>query len=142
MAIYGKIENGAVTFAPHCLKIGGTVYPSPTEEQYKEQGYKEIITDVPELEPGKRYKFSYLYEERDNCIVAHKIAEEIPAQPPQKVYERRVVALIRQKYSADDEIAILRRQISGDTSVKFEEYHDFAEACKAQARKEVFGNET
>lgn len=141
MALYGKIENGAVTFAPRYLKIGEKVYPSLTEEQYKEQGYKEIITDVPELEPGKRYKFSYLYEERDNCIIAHKIAEEIPAEPLQKVYERRVVALIRQKYSADDEIAILRRHISGDTSVKFEEYHDYAEACKSQARKEVFGDE-
>jgi hypothetical protein len=50
-------------------------------------------------------------------------------------YEERVVELIREKYSIDDEIAILRQK---DTKQEeYQAWYDFCEACKAQAKENV-----
>jgi hypothetical protein len=45
--------------------------------------------------------------------------------------------MIREKYSVNTELAILRQR---DTKPEeFEEYNAFAEACKAEAKKLIFG---
>ena len=55
---------------------------------------------------------------------------ELPAVP----YERQVEALIRERYSVSDELAILRqRDVKPD---EFEEYNAFCEACKLRAKQE------
>lgn len=47
-------------------------------------------------------------------------------------YKDRVIARIRQKYSLDDEIAIIRQR---DTKpLEFEEYNSFAEQVKAEEK--------
>jgi hypothetical protein len=47
-------------------------------------------------------------------------------------YEERVVELIRERYSIDDEIAILRQK---DTKQEeYQAWYDYCEACKAQAK--------
>lgn len=47
-------------------------------------------------------------------------------------YKDLVVKLIRKKYSADDELAILRQR---DTKPdEFSAYNDFVESCKSQAK--------
>ena len=51
-------------------------------------------------------------------------------------YKDRVIERIREKYSVDDEIAILRQR---DSKVEeFEEYNEYVEDCKAKAREDVF----
>lgn len=53
-----------------------------------------------------------------------------------KTYEELVVEFIREKYSLNQELAILRQR---DEKVEeFNEYHDFAESCKRRA-KEIKG---
>lgn len=50
-------------------------------------------------------------------------------------YEQVVIRLIRQKYSVDDEFAILRQR---DTKLdEFNEYNTYAEECKAKAKQIV-----
>ena len=54
-------------------------------------------------------------------------------------YKNRIVELIREKYSVDDELSIQRQRDS-----KFEEfnaYNSFVEECKVTARKEIYGDE-
>lgn len=53
-----------------------------------------------------------------------------------KSYEDRVVELIRQKYSANDELAILRKKLANIDSTEFEEYNAYVEECKAKAKTE------
>lgn len=54
----------------------------------------------------------------------------------EKSYEDLVVYFIREKYSLNQELAILRQR---DEKVdEFNEYHDFVEGCKARA-KEIKG---
>ena len=50
-------------------------------------------------------------------------------------YEQRVQQSIRERYSVDDELAILRQR---DTKPdEFAAYYEYAEQCKAQAKKQM-----
>ena len=61
-------------------------------------------------------------------------AEEI--SEPTLTYEERVVNRIREKYSVDDELALLRQRVL--KANEFEEYFEFVERVKAEEReKEV-----
>lgn len=53
-----------------------------------------------------------------------------------KLYANLVSKLIRERYSVDDEMAILRQR---DTKPEeWETYNTFCEECKAKARKEIY----
>ena len=52
-------------------------------------------------------------------------------------YKDRIISLIRERYSTDDEIAILRQRES--KVEEFNEYNQFVEACKAIAHNEIYG---
>ncbi len=82
----------------------------------------------------------------DNGMIRDMTADEEadflarnPAEEKEETYKRRVVGLLREAYSADDELALLRQR--DEKQAEFEQYNAFAEACKAQARKEVYGDE-
>ncbi len=47
-------------------------------------------------------------------------------------YEEKVVSLIREKYSVDDELAIQRQKDSKPE--EFKEYFDYCEECKQKAK--------
>ena len=77
-----------------------------------------------------------------------KRKKEIPAQynrvykqaengsyyrPKNLPYERVIVMLLREKYSIDDEFALLRQEyIKQD---EYQEYFNYVEACKQQAKE-------
>ena len=50
-------------------------------------------------------------------------------------YEREVIKLIRQRYTINQELAILRQRDTKPT--EFEEYNAYAEECKRMVRNEV-----
>ena len=53
-----------------------------------------------------------------------------------RLYPNLVSRLIRERYSVDDEMAILRQR---DTKPdEYEAYNAFCEDCKAKARKEIY----
>ena len=54
---------------------------------------------------------------------------------PVPTYEQRMQQSIRERYSVDDELAILRQR---DTKPdEFAAYYEYAEQCKAQAKKQM-----
>lgn len=73
----------------------------------------------------------------DEIIVAsgYEIREvEIPEPVPYiPTYEERVVYLIREKYTIDDELAILRQRDSKPD--EFAEYNVYCEECKTKAKE-------
>lgn len=53
-------------------------------------------------------------------------------------YENKIVSKIRQKYSVNQELAILRQR---DTKPdEFAEYNEYVEQCKAEAKSEVLND--
>ena len=52
-----------------------------------------------------------------------------------KQYENQIVALIRKKYSQDEENAILRKKLANiDHNNEFEEYNNYVEECKVKVK--------
>lgn len=101
----------------------------------EKQGWIEIDS-IPEPEQKEGYipipyyrdgKIVYEYE----AIPEMPEEEEMPV--PEIPYEEQVVAKIRERYSVDDELAILRQR---DTKPEeFEAYNEYAEQCKADVKK-------
>lgn len=61
--------------------------------------------------------------------------EEFQQPPYVPTYEERVVELIRERFTVDDEIAILRQR---DTKPnEYSEYFEFCEDCKRIAREGI-----
>ncbi len=73
----------------------------------------------------------------DNGIYRDMTPEEIAESEkyaPSIPYEQKVVNRIREKYSIDDELAILRQR---DTKpLEFAEYNSFVERVKAEVKAE------
>lgn len=53
-----------------------------------------------------------------------------------KLYGARVSELIRERYSLDAELAILRQR--DEKPDEYQAYFAFCEECKAKARKEIY----
>ena len=98
-------KDGVEVQRPRSLVYNGNTYVPPTDELLVEAGYE--IRDV-------------------------EIPEPAPYQP---TYEEKVVELIRQRYTIDDELRNIRmRDTDPDT---FNEYYQYVEECKIQAKEEV-----
>ena len=52
------------------------------------------------------------------------------------LYSDRIVELIRERYSANAELAIIRQR--DEKPEEFAKYYAFAEECKAHAKKEIY----
>lgn len=98
-------KDGVEVLRPTSVVINGSTFVPPTDEQLISLGY-----DIQEVE-------IYVPE------------EHIPT------YEERVVELIRQRYTINDELAILRQRDSKPE--EFAEYNDYCEDCKVQAKQET-----
>lgn len=61
-----------------------------------------------------------------------------PTEPSkEELYKQRIVELIREKYTIDDELSIQRQR---DTKVEeFNEYNAFVESVKVTAHNEIYG---
>ena len=91
------------------IKINDCWVSNPTLEQFKSQGWEEYTPPQP------------------------------PApQPYVPSYVELVVQKIRERYSIDDELALLRQRESKPD--EFAEYNAFVESCKEQARNETERN--
>ena len=103
---------------------------------YADNERKELI-DVgiipsPEEIPGK---IPVMYYRNGAIVYEYEPIPEMPIEEeqsiPEMTYEERVVAKIRERYSVDDELAILRQR---DTKPdEFEAYNEYAESCKEEA---------
>ena len=67
-------------------------------------------------------------------VYAPPVCESV-ALSAEEQYKQRIIDLIRERYSVDDEIAILRQRDSKPE--EFNTYNIFVEDCKTQAREEL-----
>lgn len=131
--MFAKIKNKyLIEKAPRCIHIGNETFVLPTEEQYNRAGYYEFI-EGKEPEERKWYKTISIYTLKDNKIIqTFEYWKELKPD-----YSKLVVSHIRDKYSLNDELAILRQGLSGAKKGDFDEYNSFCESCKSNAIKEL-----
>lgn len=63
---------------------------------------------------------------------------ELTPEQKEERYHQRVVELIRERYSENDELALLRKKLAGINDTEFDEYNAFVEQCKQAAREEIY----
>ena len=98
-------KDGVEVGRPRSLVYNGSTYVPPNDDTLIAAGYEIREVEIP---------------------------EPTPYQP---TYEERVVELIRQRYTIDDELRNIRmRDTDPDT---FNEYYQYVEECKLQAKEEV-----
>ena len=105
--------------------------------------WKQGFYDEP-VEGGVEITDERWLELIDGQAAGMLITEDEPGSPvlteyvnsvPVPTYEQRVQQSIRERYSVDDELAILRQR---DTKPdEFAAYYEYAEQCKAQAKKQM-----
>lgn len=60
------------------------------------------------------------------------------------LYAQRVEQLVAERYSSGHELSIQRKLANGELTVESDEfiaYNDYVNKCKAEAKKEVYGDE-
>lgn len=131
---YAKLENGYLIPAPGEVRQGGMVIMNPGPEILGPMGYKPVeYTERPEITtPGNDLREVYA-DEGDRITVTW--VEYTPEPAPEPSYEEQVVALIRERYSSDDELAILRQRDSKPE--EFEQYFNYCEECKATVKQKL-----
>ena len=82
---YGKIENGALVYAPNILVIGNEQMFNAPAETYKAQGYLPIINTV-QSEAEEGFYYSPFYAEADGKIVQYWEKHEIPNEATETDY--------------------------------------------------------
>ncbi len=115
----GKIEE-----------IGGKQYK--VIEEFPNGGKTvEGIKETPAIPAKDAYD-----EYEDIQIYIPYTTEELTKRKQQK-YEDRVVELLREEYSLNQELAVLRQR--DEKPEEYQAYHSYAEQCKATARTEILG---
>lgn len=86
-----------------------------------------------------------MFNPSHELLIANGWSIYTPPTPEQPIisldeqYKQRVIELVREEYSVDDELATQRQR---DTKVdEFNAYNAFVEECKVKARKEIYGDE-
>lgn len=99
----GYFKDGKEVARPNSLVVDNATITPPTDEQLINAGYEIREIEIPE------------------------------PQPYVPTYEEKVVMLIRERYTIDDEFALLRqRDIKAE---EFAAYNSYCEYCKRQAKE-------
>ena len=96
--------NGKIVSKPKAIQTKNGLVFNPTDDILKDAGY--TLKNIKSIDSVK----------------------------PIKTYEQKVVELIRQKYSINDELAILRQK--DQKPEEYQEYYNYCENCKQQVKQE------
>lgn len=127
VAVASKIE-AILTNGGKVIEIDGVYYEVVKEFQNGGMTVEEIeeTPGVPKQEAYDEYEEIFVF--------VPYTEEELEKQNPDK-YENRVVELLREKYSLNQELAILRQRDAKPE--EYAAYNEYAEACKTKAKIEL-----
>lgn len=113
-----------ITEGKEIVEINGNVYEVVSKNEFGKTVSRIVETPaIPAHEEAEEIAVYILYTD-----------EELKKNAEAK-YKQMVEMLIREKYSLNDELAVLRQR---DTKPEeFEEYNNYAESCKLRAKEEM-----
>lgn len=131
---YAKLENGQLISAPGEVRQDGMMIMNPGAEILGPMGYKPVeYAERPEVTaPGNELREVYT-DTGDRITVTWE--EYTPEPAPEPSYEEQVEALIAERYTVKNEIALLRQQ--NRKPEEFKAYDDYCEACKANVKQKL-----
>ena len=140
---FGKLVDGKIRFAKFPLEHDGKTYIMANEETMFSFGYKEVI-NVPVPTKTDKGIYKSIFTETDTRIVQSWEFVSYTEEQLKEKYKKQTIRHIREKYSVNQEFAILREYMTYGEEYKeaFDEYSVYVESCKAKAHAEVYGDET
>lgn len=95
---------------------------------------KSIYVSKEDLEQIGKTK---CFDVQHNCVIDYDKNSDLEIVNKEKLikYENKIVALIRQKYNVNQELAILRQRDAKPQ--EFAEYNEYVEQCKEQVKNEL-----
>lgn len=76
---FGKLSNGQIEYAPETLAVNGAIKVNPTDESYLAAGWKRVVNNPPEPEPGKDVMMSAWTEDETTLTCVYK---QVPHTEP------------------------------------------------------------
>ncbi len=94
---YGKLVGSEVEYAPAKItKDDGTVISNPSAETYLAAGWKRIVDEPPEAEPGHTVEVSGWIETADSIVRVYKqVPDETPPEKPRVFSKLKLVAALK-----------------------------------------------
>lgn len=131
---YAKLMGSLLIMAPEKIKKDGMVIMNPGPDLLTPLGYKPLsYTERPDIStPGNELREVYA-DNGDSITVTWE--EYTPEPVPEPSYEHQVEALIAERYTVKNEIALLRQQ--NRKPEEFAAYDDYCEACKEQVKQKL-----
>lgn len=139
---FGQLINGYLKLAKFPIEHDGRTYYSSDPDVMLSLGYKEVVyTTAPTSETGV---YKPTWTETDTQIVQEWIFEAYTEEQLAERYKKLTVKYIREKYSTNQEFAILREYMTYGETYKeaFDEYSNYVESCKERAHAEIYADET
>ena len=102
---------------------------------------KETITQLAVEHDGVIVRDNSILKVADGAV-EYQTAEWFEAREiarKEAEYKARVIELIREKYTQDDEFALIAEGIADSTNAEYVAYRAFVVDCKTQANQEIFG---
>lgn len=115
------------------IKLDGVKVETIYYGKYKKERWIEVESiPSPEEIPGK---IPVMYYRNGAIVYEYEVIPDVSEeeQPiPEMTYEEQVVAKIRERYSINDELALLRQK---DTKTsEFQAYYQYVEECKSNIK--------
>jgi hypothetical protein len=139
---FGHLVNGKLVSAKMPIVKDNKTYYTNDPELLFTLGEKEVVaTSMPPLSDDGLYKS--VWKETDKQIIQEWEFEAYPESILKDKYKALTVKYIREKYSQNQEFAILREYMVDQEANKaaFEEYSNYVEACKVRAHQEIYNTE-
>ena len=139
---FGHLEKGKLVVAKMPIVKDNKTYFTSDPEVLLTLGEKEVVySQAPEATNKGRYQSTW--KETDTQIIQEWEYIAYPDYQLKDIYKRQTVKYIREKYSSNQEFAILREYMVDQETNKeaFEEYSAHVEACKVRAHEEIYGTD-
>lgn len=135
---FGHLVNGRVVIAKLPIEYEGRTYFTSDPEVMLSIGEKEVIySTAPTSDSGI---YTPVWTETETQLIQKWEFTTYTEEQLKEQYKERTVEYIREKYSVNQEFAILREYMTFGESCKeaFDEYSNYVESCKARAHAEIY----
>lgn len=138
MKQFGKIVNRELQKPSYPIKHNDRDYFTTDPQLMLELGWKELVYTQRPISTEGQYIFHW--EETDTQLIQTWELIQYSEEEQKKLYEIEVSKNIKEKYSLNDEIAILRKYIIDKETYQneFNEYNSYVEQSKQKARKKIY----
>ena len=126
-----KLKDNNIEDAPEYLRSEHSITLNPSEEHYLAAGYKKYFETIPTAK--KWFENDIEYIETDDAV----IQKWVPIKVSRPLKSDLVTQKMREKYTAEKEIELLRNFTFDGESSENKEYEAYKKECDRWAESEL-----